>query len=279
MARKGAVEIMADFSEVGFTMGLLSGMEKTTRTNRYLSDVIAYVHSQLAMEFDSHMDFARAAAPKRFSHVYEWGTRGGSNDERDRLWEHKLLGSGGSRAATWIWKASIKPIPSPQERANDPSDPMSLVPKENLDRLSKRKYFFYWKAPVMEYNQGVNIAPKYASALFIPTGDPANPFVFANEYRNLQPGGEESTGAFTSEWTAWWAAEAPNAFDKNLQEGLERDLAGTVNDGIRVGQRNRNKRVSLAATSDYAAAYQSGEAWAEEYMLKNSKKYKARSKK
>lgn len=274
---KGAIEVAADFSEMGFAMGLISGMAKEVKTDRYLGDVVSYVHKKLSNEFDMHMDFARAAAPKRFSHVYEWDTHGGKNMENDRLWEHKLLGQGGKRNATFIWKASIKPIPSPQERAQDPNDPMHLVPKENLDKLSKRRYFFYWKAPVMEYNQGVNIAPKYASALFIPTGDPANPFVFANEYRNLQPGGQESTGAFTGEWTAWWGTEAPASFEKNIQPALEEDLGG-IEGEIRQGQRSRKKTVSLAATSDYAAAFDSGEAWAMEYMRKKSKKYKARSK-
>lgn len=272
MPRKGAVEVAADFSEVGFTMGLLSGMAKEVKTPRYIGDILTYVHGELSKEFDTHMDFARASAPKRFSHVYEWGQHGGANIDRDRLWYHKLMGGGASRNATWIWKASIKPIPTPQERAADPSDPMSLVPKENLDRLSKRRYFFYWKAPVMEYNQGVNITPKYASALFIPTGDPANPFVFANEFRNLQPGGAESSGAFTGEWTAWWSAQAPMSFEKNLQESLEDDLAGVAKDGIRSGMRSRKKKVSLTATADYEAAYQSGEVWAEEYLRKKSKK-------
>ena len=71
MARKGSVEVAADFSEMGFTMGLISGMTKEVRTDRYLGDVISYVHAQLARDFDTHMDFAVEAFPRRFSHVYE----------------------------------------------------------------------------------------------------------------------------------------------------------------------------------------------------------------
>lgn len=277
MARKAPVEIGADFSEMGFTLGLLSGMAKEVKTNRYLGDVITYVHAELAREFDMHMDFAVEAFPRRFSHVYEWDNNPGDDRSRDRLWEHRLLGRGGTRSATWTWKASVRPIPTPQERAQDPNDPISLVPQEELDKLSSRRYIFYWKAPIMEYDSGVNIRPKYAKALFIPTGDPSNPFVFANEFRNLQPGGQESTGAFTTEWTSWWGNQAEDSFDKHVREGLEQDLAG-VQTGVRQGQRSRNKKVGLNVTSDYAAAFESGEEWAQEYMRKKASKYKARSK-
>jgi hypothetical protein len=278
MARKAGVEVGADFSEIGYAMGTISGMAKKVRTDRYLGDVITYVHSELAALFDEHMDFAVDAAPQRFSHVYEWNPRPGSDRREDRLWRHKILGSGGKRNATFTWRASVKPIPTPQERKNNPNDPMSEVPNEEIERLSKRRYVFYWKAPIMEYNQPVNITPKYAKALFIPTGDPTNPYVFANEFRNLQPGGEQNTGQFTAEWTSWWGAMAPEYFEKYLREGLEKDLAG-VEDGIRSGQRTRNKKVSLTATVDYKVAFESGEEWAERYIDKNSRKYKARSKK
>lgn len=275
MASKKGVEVSGDFSEIGHTMGLLSGMAAEVKTDRYLGDVISYVHSELAKRFDEHMDFAVGAAPKRFSHVYEWNARPGNDRAADRLWSHKLLGSGGRRNATFVWKASIKPIPTPQERKNIEGDPMQDVPQEEIDQLSKRRYIFYWKAPIMEYNSGVTITPKYAQALFIPTGDPANPYVFVNEFRNLQPGGEANTGQFTAEWTSWWASMAPHFFEQGIRESLENDLAGVVQ-GIRAGQRSRVKKVGLTATSDYAAAYESGENWAQEYMRRNAKKYNSR---
>lgn len=278
MARKNNVEVKADFSEAGFTMGVLSGMAKEVRTDRYLGDVIAYVHKMLSDKFDEHMDFAVNAAPARFSHVYEWDQGGISEKADDRLWTHKLLGNGGSRNATFVWRASVKPIPTPQERKNIKGDPMQQVPDDEIAELSKRRYIFYWKAPIMEYNSPVTIRPKYAKALFIPTGDPSNPFVFSNEFRNLQPGGEQNTGQFTAEWTAWWSTMAPYYFDKGVSEGLERDLGEVAESGIRAGQRVRNKKVSLNATSDYAAAFESGEDWSEAYLQKYSKKYKARSK-
>ena len=173
-------------------------------------------------------------------------------------------------------KASVKPIPTPQERAQDPNDPISLVPKEELDKLSDRRYIFYWKAPIMEYDYGVNILPRYAKALFIPTGDPSNPFVFANQATALQPGGEESRGAFTMEWTQWWGNQAADAFDSHLREGLERDVAGAET-GIRVGKRTRSgKSLGLNVTKNYEAAYESGEAWAQDYFLRKAAKYRSK---
>lgn len=267
---KGAVEISADFSELGHTMGLLSGMSKTVKTNRYMGDVITYVHDQLAQQFNLHMDQMVEMAPERFSHVYEWKHNPGAPD--DRLWTHKLLGSGGNRNATFVWRASVKPIATPQERkASNPDDPIAQVPDEELAKLSKRRYVFYWKAPIMEYDLGVTITPKYAEALFIPTGDPSNPFVFVNYYRNLQPGGQNNTGQFSAEWANWWGTAAPILFEESMAGALEKDLEGSVKNGlgIRKGTRVRaGKTASLTATSDYHAAFQSGEAWAERYVEK-----------
>lgn len=278
MPRKASVELGADFSEMGFTMGLISGMAKTVKTDRYLGDVISYVHGEMSEAFDEHMDFVYGAMPSRFSHVYEWDARQSANPVDLRLWDHKLLGSGGSRNATFVWKASVKPIPTPAERkaANNPNDPINQVPDEEIAKLSNRNYIFYWKAPIMEYNVPVNIRPKYAKALFIPTGDPVNPFVFANEFRNLTPGGTENTGAFTAEWVQWWGAMAQDEFEKHLRPALEDDLG----DVVRQGQRVRGgKKVSLSATKSYDASFESGEAWAEAYINKYSKEYKARNKK
>lgn len=277
MAKKSPVEVTADFSELAWSMGLISGMAKEVRTDRYLGDVISYVHRQLADEFDTHMDFAVESFPRRFSHVYEWDKNAGSDRSRDRLWEHRLLGKGGTRNATWTWKASVKPIPTPQERAQDPNDPISMVPAEELAKLSDRRYIFYWKAPIMEYDYGVSITPKYAKALFVPTGDPANPFVFTQQVRGLQPGGEETRGAFTTEWVNWWSNQAADSFDKYMKDGLEKDLAG-VEGGVRQGQRVRSgKGLGLNVTKDYEAAFESGEEWAREYFRKKSRGYKARS--
>jgi hypothetical protein len=177
-----------------------------------------------------------------------------------------MLGSGGNRMATFVWKASVKPIATPQERkASNPDDPIAQVPDDELAKLSKRRYIFYWKAPIMEYNLSVTITPKYARSLFIPTGDPAQPFVFVDYYRNLQPGGQNNTGQFTMEWATWWATAAPTIFEENLQQGLEDDLRGVVK-GIRQGTRKRTGKASLKAMTDYQKAFEQGEDWAEYYV-------------
>jgi hypothetical protein len=274
MAKRSGVEIRADFSEMAFTMGLVSGMAKTVRTNRYQSDVIEYVHGDLSRSFDEHLDQLRDLAPQRFHHVYEWNTRGGKDLGRDRLWEHKLMGSGGTRNATWAWLASTKPIPSPAERAKNPNDPMSKVPAEEVAKLSQRNYFFYWKAPVMEYNTPVNIEPVNGKMIFIPTGDPSQPFVFSAGARVMNPGGQETTGAFTTAWTEWWGQAAPKVFDSTLQETLEMDTANSVREGVRVGQRQRSNAIGLNATTDFQAAFESGEAWATKNLFKKSGAYK-----
>jgi hypothetical protein len=276
MATKRGVQVAGDFSEVGNAMGVISGMAKTVKTDRYLSDVISYVYDSLTREFDLHMDVMVGAAPERFSHVYEWNSKESADRSMDRLWTHKMLGSGGSRVATFVWKASVKPIATPQERkASNPDDPIAQVPDDELAKLSKRRYIFYWKAPIMEYNLSVTITPKYARSLFIPTGDPAQPFVFVDYYRNLQPGGQNNTGQFTMEWATWWATAAPTIFEENLQQGLEDDLRGVVR-GIRQGTRKRTGKVGIKAMADYDMAFAHGEDWAQNYVKDRIRKRRKR---
>lgn len=276
MPRRAGVEIAADFDELAYTMGIISGMAKTVKTKRYLSDVVEYVHSELSQDFDQFMDAQRSVAPERFHHVYDWGAEDGRDLAEKRLWGHKLIGQGGQRNATWVWKASRTPVPSPLERASNPDDPISLVPREELEKLSKRTYYFYWKAPIMEYNTPVNIEPRWATMLFIPTGDASKPFVFSRGTRVTNPGGQATTGAFSAAWTQYWGGPANKTFEDRIAPVLENDAA-SVKTGIRTGVRSRTGTIGIMSTAQYDAAFEAGERWSEEQLYKKSTAYKRRT--
>ena len=270
------VEIRGDFDDMGYALGIIKGTATAVKTNRYLGDVIEFVHGQLSTDFDQWMDAQYMVAHKRYHHVYDWGAQNQSDLTDLRLWGHKLIGNGGQRNATWFWKASKNPVPDPIERHANPDDPLSLVPIEELEKLSKRTYYFYWKAPVMEYNLPVNIEPKYATMLFIPTGDPNNPFVFSTGTRATNVGGGETTGAFTSAWVAYWGGPAQSTFSEKLEPILSNDIT-SVQAGIRTGKRVRSGTVGLTTTTSFNAAMDAGERWAEQHIYKKGTSYKRRA--
>lgn len=268
--------LSADFREAGNAIGVISGVAKTMRTNKYMSDVIVYAHERMAAEFDYHMDALYAAAPDMFHHVYDWNSLGGRQGGMNRLWRHDLIGTGASRNASWSWIASKKPVPTPTERANNPNDPMSSLPPEQIAKFSNRTYFFYWKAPVMEFGRPVSIEPKYGKVIAFPTWDPESPIVFSKGLRVIDPGGDKTTGAFTAAWTSWWSMEAPRIFEEVIAPVVENDITVVSEAGIRSGQRMRNKTVQISAFAGYEDAMQVGEDWAERALYKKSTAYRRR---
>ena len=153
------IKTQVDDSQVQAMIGAIDGMTATVKTNRYTNAVLKAIHARLADEFDQTLDVIALSAPKNFHHVYEWGMTGAP---QARLWKHTFTGAGNSRVAGFRWKASKVPIPTPEERASNPNDPISQLDSKELDKLSKRRYFFYWKAPVMEYNQTVHIVGRHS---------------------------------------------------------------------------------------------------------------------
>jgi hypothetical protein len=267
--------LQVDISGLGASMGMVSGMGATIKTNRYADDVLKMTHAVLTEEFDLTMDVWARAAPDYFHHVYEWGTLG---LPVGRLWKHDLVGHGASRSASWNWVASKRPVPSPQERADNPNDPMSQLDDEELSKFSGRRYFFYWKAPVMEYNTPVNIEPKNGKMIAFPVWDIEKPIRFSKGLRVMDPGGQNTTGAFTAAWVGWWNTEAQKRFSEIVQPVLEKDLDNVAQDTVRRGSRIRKKSVGLAVLKDYEQAFTLGEEWASLALKKKSSAYKRRFK-
>lgn len=277
MAKRRAVNARfdADFSEAGFRLGAISGVEKTVTTKAYSTDVVEWAFVEMRDEFNNFMDLLRAneigKVGQKYHHVYDWNTVGGKGPGGGRLWKAVLTGRGAkNRVAAFVWKASLKPIPSAMDRYHDSNDPMSLVPLETVERLSDRTYFFYNKAPVMEYNRKVSITPVNAKRLFIPTGDPENPFTFAVQAVNFEPGGTATTMSFTTAWIGWWTTAAPGVFNDRIQSVVENQLSSAAN--VRYSGRARSKTMGIGVRNSINAAYEEGEDYAEQYLKRHSRR-------
>ena len=264
MAKPG-LSMNIDLEELAKVDGALRGMTKTVRTDRFLDDIITATHANLANRFNMDMDIAAASMPDKFHHVYEWGML-----SEGRLWKHKLKGHGGNRLAAWDWKASKVPIPSPQERASNTKDPMSLVPDKKVKRFSDRKHVFIWKAPVMEYNIPVTIKPVYAKRLVFPVWDPKDPLRSASSVTIANPGGVSTNGAFTSYWASWWSTVAPNVMESTINQEIEQGIEQATMAAIAKGSRKATVGLS---TMSYEAAMKQGDKWAEANLKKFAARY------
>lgn len=272
--------IQADFSEAGAAMGAISGFAKAVKTDAYLGDVIRFAHGELSRDFDTFMDTLFEGNHKMYHHVYEWNSDIGGDGDGGffRLWRHRLIGGGANRSASWEWVASKKPIPTLEERSMNEDDPASQLDDETIDKFSKRRYLFYWKAPVMELGLPVNIYPKFGEFLAFPVWslDGEGAVAFSKGLRSFEAGGEATTGAFTMAWTGWWASEAPQRFDEVVGQVVERDLKRDTESGIRTGTRRRAGKVGLNAMTNYEQAFNRAQDWTEATIIRTSNSYRAR---
>jgi hypothetical protein len=273
-SKRNAIDIEADLTDGYKALGFIQGFQATASTDRFITSVVEYAHNDMAKEFDREMDNAAASNSDAYSHVYEWRMTG---LPQGRLWAHTLTGRGVNRQASWEWKPSKAPILTPQERksgAGSSNDPIKNVPAEELARLSKRKYYFTWKAPMMEYGLPVTIVPVNAKALWIPVVNSKKGFIFAKMSQNQMP--NTNAGRFTAYWTQWWTGGgAASVWQGSIKNIIEKDL-GRAEREMRKG-RKRNKTFTMSTFASNDAAYEAGRNYAEAYILGKAKSYKQAS--
>ena len=131
----------------------------------------------------------------------------------------------------------------------NPDDPMSLGPEDQLEFFSSRRHWFHWKAPVMESGMPVIVLPVHVDNVMYPTGNPLEPLAWSKGHSVQNPGGEATTGAFTTRWVAWWSTEAPRVFDETVKPDAEVELSNAV----RLTSRARRGTVGVSAMTDYEA--------------------------
>lgn len=271
MARnRPAVTIKHDLIEAGEALGAVAGMSSTVRTSRYTGAVLEYAHGEMAREFDQHMAIQAEMKPALYHHVFDW--RDDGDNVSRQLWRHKLSGRGASREATFEWIAAKNPIPTPEQYKEMGEKRFALIPDEELAKLSKRRYFFYWKAPIMEYGMSVRIKPRWSKVLFIPTGNASRPFILRDQQVLVDNPGGATRGAFTHQYTSWWSRQGKAVFERSVQRAVVEHLEESVRAGTK--KRARQKTVSLSTAADFNTAFAAGAELAEAYLSGKAESYR-----
>lgn len=229
----------ADFDALGELSGTLAGIEHITQNeDRYMNALLRDAHNQATEKFD----MAAIASASVISHMFEFGTVGvtpGAKrlspfDKRSHLWGHILEGQGKDVNVTFKFKPAVMPNPMPTTAATG-------VPSKYLKRISRRKYFFWNKAFVMESGQEVSIRPKRGPFLFVPFyGQPATGtnagssrgYMMWNAKRlgpiKVRPGAQ-SRGNFGLVWNGWWNSTGANMMGNEVYKNYERDFSDAIN--------------------------------------------------
>ena len=270
--RRGRISVTADLTGLGRVLGVAAGISNTTSKPHYAEDVITYAHGKMSQAFDLEMD-AMVNIDRRYSHVYDWNPTRQYGPE-DRLWLHQLEGRGGQRIATWTWKASVRPIPTPIERYRDSKnedDWIKNISEEDVMKMGKRKYVFNWKAPIMEYGTSVNIRPVYAKMILTPTNNQRG-YKLVDE-QDASPGATVGTQwKFTEYWVGYWGNHGQKRFNDSVRPVLENDLK-SAEAGIRMGPGTKQGG-KLSTFKDFERAKEAGRRWAEEYLENRASYYR-----
>lgn len=240
------VKITADTSGADFLTGYLKGLSTEIRTDQHMGPVLKYVHAELAAAFDDYMTAISTAMPSQFHHVYEWNQIGNPGA---KLWKNVLRGHGGSRTATWTWRASKTIVP---------------VTQEAQDVGVEQIHVFVWKAPVMEYATDITINPTRKTGLAFFTGPTSDPgrweLNFTKSPITVQnPGGAQVKGAFTTAYLEWWSETggAGAEFSNRIRRVLEQDFS-QMPDSFKRGTKVRTKTFTLTGES---AGHKAAQAW------------------
>lgn len=257
---KGISTISMDTINAHEFAGYLHGLAMTAKTDRHIAPVIKYTHALMSEEFDAYMAAIAPGQPDRYHHVYDWGMLGMQSGQ---LWKNVLRGRGSKRVVSFEWLPSKRTVPIPD------------IPEGPGGKQLKEIHVFVWKAPVMEYKFDVVIKPKRGEFLAIPTGDPDQPLFFTRQWvHNSNPGGEATTGAFTSSFSDWWGGfGAAGVMDEKLQRTLEDDLGRTPLENVsRKWRKPRPKSFKMSFVGAQQA-FSTGRRMAQRELEKRRTKY------
>ena len=283
---KPIISMDVDTSQASAAIGYLAGITKAIGGQRFMDGVTDLTYAKLSDEFGRQMDAVAKSNPDNYHHMYEWRLTG---IKRARLWKTRVSGRGNNKVATFEFKASRTPIPTPMERYRSrTNDPIKQVPFDVVKRLSSRKNFFYWKAPIMEANSMVTIRPKYSSVLFVPLGDEPvtrasvrdqnRGYVFTRHAVQIKPGGEQTTGRFTGFWVSWWGGPAHEIFDVELKNFFESDITKTNIRQILSRYSVARKGSRAASMTKAQRAYRAGQETAQTFFRNKARSYSNKAK-
>lgn len=250
------VDLKADFSQLASFIGTVQGASKALEDAKFMDMLLTRAHAEAKTQFDGDAA-VYAVATGTLGHMYEWGTAGINNgrttrrqdplSEGAKLWRHKLTGFGTTKEASFIFQASVVPVPKPTvERTG--------VPKAELMKLTGGPYVFAGKAAIMEAGTTVTIRPRGNNKLFVPFGqeDARNPiarrlgrnFVFTKGPINTIPG-KNYAGNFSKYWMVWWNTEGDRIMTDSVQQAVDNRMT-TLVDSIGRKMGGRPSKISFA---------------------------------
>lgn len=259
---KAFLAINMDTVEVSALTGFIETLSAQVNTDRNISPVLTYAHAAMSKNFDAYMSLVAPTSPNQFHHVYDWGHIG---VPQYQLWKNVLKGRGASRYASFEFRASVLPVPTPEV--------------EMGKKPFKKTHRFIYKAMIMEYNINVTIRPKTAKMLAFP--DEQGNIVFTKGPIHVtNPGGTATTGAFTTAWSSWWGGAGANeAFNTEIKKQLEDDFSPTALGRFMARFTRAKGKTGSIAISDDKAAFAQGARLAEEFLRERALKNEGRRKK
>ncbi len=234
------MKFTTDTTGFAYALGAIAGMSKTAQDKKFVSTVMESIFAELDDEFTLRVDAAAIASPKTLHHVYEWGNVG---QPGSRLWQTVLTGSPQTKVATVIWLPSNKPVPV---------DPKLLEPGPNGKSVAKDAHTFVWKAPVMESGLNVTIYPQHSDNKTLAFIGSDGELHFSKKPVTVNPGGHQTTMAFTTLYQTFWSRTAPGLMAGTIQPRIQKRL-----DAAGAKAMNNKRRVFTIKSDPYA--YHAGE--------------------
>lgn len=231
-------EVLSNLESIGDLIGALSGISAGLDDEIYMEGIIKSAHGHAATAFD----IAAAATAKtgRINHVYEYGVMGitkglpkfaDPTDPRARLYLHELIGAGGNQDIAYTFRPATQPNPAPT-----PED--TGVDSKYLSKLSKKKYYFYNRAFVMETGRVVEIKPQNGNFLFVPFyGEPSRNPLYTRGHilwdaskkgpLYARPGAS-TRGEFEGFWMNWWGAAGSKIMYTEMEKYVTMDIESAM---------------------------------------------------
>jgi hypothetical protein len=257
---KAFLSINADTVEVSALEGFLTTLSADVKTDVNMSPVLDFAFNRLSTRFDNYMSAVAPTAPQNFHHVYDWNHIG---NQQFQLWKNVMRGRGGTKYASFEFRASRLPVPVPDVQTAKPFN---------------RTHRFIYKAMIMEYNINVTIRPKKAKILVFPLPDGKLMFTKGPIFIK-NPGGKGTTGAFTSAWSEWWGGPgAKTVFRDEINRSLESDFSETALGKFMRRFRKAKTRSVAISVADKSSAFEQGAGLAREFLVERARKNALRSK-
>ncbi len=253
--------ITSNINDAQGATGYMAGFSQSLTTPYWIGPYINYVHSELAPQFDLHVDRVarkgtQSKAGSLLAHVYEWPSTFRAQAETVgmppfRLWRHKLEGRGSQKTATFKFISSKRAVPV---------NPILLEPGKTGKSVRKGVHIFHWKAPAMEYGIEITVQPKQAQYLAFVNGKKGQGIdsdqrknkvndqgiTFSKGPVSFTAGGGKHAGKFSAIFIDWWRTDAEKYYNKYVIPKVEKDLALNAETGIRKGL-VKNKSFTMGA--------------------------------